>query len=98
MKSPAAPHPDGRVSFTDREREPYPATSHWSKPDLEAAARLLRYVYERQDGARDKGLRAAENVRALHSPAVGGPVIRERLATIRLRRAARPANALNRLA
>lgn len=70
------------------EREPYPATSHWSEPDVEAAAVLLRHVYAHQDEARGRGLRAAEDMSVLHSPEVAGPIIRDRLAKIRRRRAA----------
>lgn len=69
------------------EREPYPATSHWSEPDVEQAAHLLRHVYSHQEEEVSKrGLRGAEDIRARHSPAVAGPIIRERLAEIRSRR------------
>jgi hypothetical protein len=70
------------------EHEPYPASSHWSEPDLEAAARLLRHVYTNQEEARERGLRAAEHIRRSHEPAMSGSVIRDRLAKIRGRRAA----------
>lgn len=69
------------------EREPYPAASHWSEPDVNAAARLLRHVYTHQDEARDKGKRAAEDMRALHAPEIAGPIILDRLTKIRRRRA-----------
>jgi glycosyltransferase involved in cell wall biosynthesis len=73
------------------EREPYPADSHWSDPDAEAAAQLLRYVYLHQEEARSRGLRAAEDIRVRHSPQAAAPIIAERIATIRRRRAtARP--------
>ena len=68
------------------ENAPYPAGSHWSQPDLEAASALLRQVYSHQHEARDKGQRAAEDMRVLHSPRAAAPVIRERLAKIRYRR------------
>lgn len=68
------------------ENAPYPAASHWSQPDLEAATALLRHVYGHQQEALDKGLRAAEEIRAIHSPRAAAPVIRERLAKIRYRR------------
>ena len=68
------------------EHEPYPASSHWSEPDLETAARLLRHVYTNQEEARERGLRAAEHIRRSHEPAVSGSVIRDRLAKIRRRR------------
>ncbi len=68
------------------ENAPYPATSHWSEPDLEAATALLRHVYEHQQEARDKGRQAAEDLRTLHSPRAVASVIRERLEKIRYRR------------
>lgn len=69
------------------EREPYPASSHWAQPNLETAASLLRHVYANQDEAREKGLRAAEDIRNLHGRTVSGGTLRERLAKIRRRRA-----------
>jgi glycosyltransferase involved in cell wall biosynthesis len=69
------------------EREPYPANSHWSEPDLEAAARLLRQVYDHQAEARARGSRAAEDMKRFYSPVEAGAIISERLATIRRRRA-----------
>jgi glycosyltransferase involved in cell wall biosynthesis len=68
------------------ENEPYPATAHWSEPDLDAAARLLRHVYTNQEEARQRGRQAAENLRRQHSAEIAGPVIRDRLARIRRRR------------
>ncbi|MEY2411483.1 MAG: hypothetical protein QOD84_89, partial [Acidobacteriaceae bacterium] len=75
------------------EREPYPADSHWSEPDLEAAVGFLRQVYDNQVEARARGLRAAEDIRRRHSPVKAGAVISERLATIRRRRE-RPARSI----
>jgi glycosyltransferase involved in cell wall biosynthesis len=75
------------------EREPYPADSYWSEPDLNAAATLLRRVYECRDEARARGLRGAQDIQAFHSPAVAGRVIRDRLATIRRRRTSASATA-----
>jgi glycosyltransferase involved in cell wall biosynthesis len=69
------------------DREPYPAESNWSEPDLEAATGLLRYVFEHQEEAAGRGLRAAEDIRLLHSPTMAGGIIRDRLAAIRRRRA-----------
>jgi glycosyltransferase involved in cell wall biosynthesis len=74
------------------ECEPYPASSHWSEPDLETAARLLRHVYTNPAEAREKGLRAANHLRRLHDPTSSGSIIRDRLMKIRRRRAiTRPA-------
>ncbi len=68
------------------EREPYPADSQWSEPNLETAAHLIRHVYTHQEEARDRGLRAMKNICTLHSPEVAGTVIHERLSQIRDRR------------
>ena len=70
------------------DREPYPAGSYWSEPDLEEGARLLRHVYEDREEAGARGVRAAADIRSLHSPRIAGVIIRERIATIRRRRAA----------
>lgn len=69
------------------ECEPYPADSYWSEPDVAAAADLLRYVYEHPEEARARGLRAAQDIKSLHAPAMAGAVIKDRIATIRRRRA-----------
>jgi glycosyltransferase involved in cell wall biosynthesis len=68
------------------EREPYPANSRWSEPDVLAAVGILRHIYETPGEARAKGRRAAEDVRSLHSPAAAGKIISDRLGTIRRRR------------
>ena len=69
------------------DREPYPAESHWSDPDLEEASRLLRHVFEHREEADARGSRAAQNISSLHSPALAGGIIKERLTKIRRRRA-----------
>jgi len=69
------------------EREPYPSHSYWSEPDVAAAAALFRHVYEKPEEARTRGSRGGEDIRLRHSPAVAGGMIRDRLATIRRRRA-----------
>lgn len=68
------------------ENEPYPALAHWSEPDIDSAAQLLRQVYTNQEEARDRGRRAAEDMRESHSPESAGPIIRDRIAKIRRRR------------
>lgn len=75
-------------------REPYPADSHWSEPDLVEAAKLFREVYSHPDEARIRGRRAAEDIRTLHSPEVAGRVLRARIETIRRLRG-RPAPPLS---
>src|SRR3954464_3636289 len=71
------------------EREPYPAQSYWSEPDLTVAARLLRQVYENPAEADARGRRAAEDIRTRHSSAVAGKIVCDRLITIRRRRSDR---------
>jgi glycosyltransferase involved in cell wall biosynthesis len=66
-------------------REPYPAESHWSEPDLVKAAQLLREVYVNPENAHARGRRGAEDIRVLHSPEVAGRILRARLETIRQR-------------
>jgi len=83
-----------RRSEVGPEREPYPATSHWSEPDIETAAQLLRGVYAHQEEARARGLRAAEDIRKHYSPQVAGAQIRDRLATIRRRRSSHPVHSV----
>jgi glycosyltransferase involved in cell wall biosynthesis len=68
------------------EREPYPAGSYWSEPDLSEAARLLRYVYENREEAGARGSRAAEDIRTRYSAVTAGKIVTDRLVTIRRRR------------
>jgi glycosyltransferase involved in cell wall biosynthesis len=71
------------------ESPPYPAASRWAEPNLDEAAAFMRHVYENQGEAQARGRRAAEEIRAFHSPMVAGAAIRERIDAIRrLRRAA----------
>jgi hypothetical protein len=67
-------------------REPYPADSHWSEPDLAEATKLLRHVYTHPQEAQAHGQRAASDMRTFHSPQVAGPLLRARIETIRKRR------------
>ena len=77
------------------EREPYPANSYWSEPDIAAAADLLQRVYSQPDEARERGRRAAEDIRSLRTAALAGKIISERLAVIRRRRGEKgPAHSL----
>jgi glycosyltransferase involved in cell wall biosynthesis len=75
-----------RLCPVGAEREPYPATSQWGDPDTEAAAQILREVYTNREAAELRGQRAAEDIRALHFPALAGGIIHKRFATIRRRR------------
>lgn len=68
--------------------EPYPAGAEWADPDLDAAAELMRHVFEHQDEAAARGLRAREDVLSRHDPARAGAFMRERLEEIRRERPA----------
>jgi glycosyltransferase involved in cell wall biosynthesis len=68
----------------------FPPDDRWSEPDIEDGARLMRYVYEHQDEARNKGARAERDIREQHSPESRAGFLRERLhdiSTNRLERA-----------
>ena len=41
---------------------PYPQSAMWAEPDLEDAARLMRYVHEHPGEAKDVGRRAQHSV------------------------------------
>jgi glycosyltransferase involved in cell wall biosynthesis len=58
---------------------PYPADGQWAEPDIEHAAALMREVYERRDEARDRGKRAAAEVRSSHGPEAAGRAMARRL-------------------
>jgi glycosyltransferase involved in cell wall biosynthesis len=75
-----------RPSRVGQGHEPYPSDSYWSEPDIEEAATLLRHVYQDREEARARGLRAAEDMRILHSPKIAASIIRDRIETIRRRR------------
>ena len=59
--------------------EPYPAGHEWAEPNLEAAAALLRRVYEHREEAAAKGARAEKDMRAHHGPNATAGFLRSRL-------------------
>ena len=61
---------------------PYPADGQWAEPDVDQAAELMRRVFENQDEARERGARAALDIRATHSPEVAGAAMAGRLRVI----------------
>lgn len=66
-------------------REPdgyYPAGTVWAEPDLDAAARALRALFDDRDAARRLGERAAAHVRATLGAGAVGARARARLATL----------------
>lgn len=62
--------------------EPYPAGSRWAEPDVAAAAELMRHVVDEPDEAAEKGRRAAEDIRELHSPERRAALVTERLEAV----------------
>ncbi|HZS94090.1 MAG TPA: glycosyltransferase [Chloroflexota bacterium] len=54
----------------------------WAEPDVETAASLMARVFENRDEARERGVRAAADIRAYCSPVVVGDIIDRRLAEI----------------
>ena len=64
--------------------EPYPADAIWAEPELEAAARAMRRVYEDQDEALRRGRRAVRDVETFHSPAVRARFIVDRIQRVRI--------------
>ncbi len=68
--------------------EPYPAGIEWAEPDVEAAAELMRRVYEQPDEAREKGVRARDEMSALRGFDQTASFVSRRLEDIRRTRAA----------
>jgi hypothetical protein len=75
-----------RPAFVPAGCEPYPAGHRWAEPDLDAAAALMRTVYESRALAEERGRRAAADVRARLSSARTAAFLRERLDDIARRR------------
>jgi glycosyltransferase involved in cell wall biosynthesis len=61
---------------------PYPENAHWAEPDLDAAARAMREVFDDQAAARERGARAAADIAETHSPLAAGRTMRPRLESI----------------
>lgn len=62
--------------------DPYPEGGEWAEPDLEAAAALLRRVYDYPQDARQLGQRARADIERLHSPEARAKFLATRLETI----------------
>jgi len=59
--------------------EPYQADGEWAEPDLDHAARLMRRVFDHPEEARERGARAAADIRRTHSADAAGRVLEARL-------------------
>jgi glycosyltransferase involved in cell wall biosynthesis len=64
---------------------PYPAGGTWAEPDVAAASRLLRHVFENPAEAAARGERAAHDIRAHFSAQSAGRIMRARLERVAAR-------------
>jgi glycosyltransferase involved in cell wall biosynthesis len=71
------PSTEGTVPFGC---EPYPEGARWAEPDLDAAARFMRHVYENPEEAGAVGARAREHVLSHHGLNARVGVLTERFA------------------
>ena len=69
------PYSEGKVP---KGCDPYPEGARWAEPDLEAAARFMRLVYEHPDEAEAVGKRARRHIADHHAPANRISFVRER--------------------
>ena len=65
---------------------PYPQGATWAEPDLDEAARLMRYVREHPNEAREVGRRAQQAVTNRHSMEQRARFVRQRFDDIQRRR------------
>lgn len=63
--------------------EPYPVGSEWAEPDLDEAARLMRYVHEHPTEAAERAERGRSDVLDRMSAERAGAFIAERVANVR---------------
>ncbi len=63
--------------------DPYPTTSRWADPDVEAAAALMRRVFERRDEARRMAERAQRDILRWHTPEAKTRQLVDRLQAVR---------------
>ncbi len=78
-----------RMTEVAKARGAYRPGDPWAEPDLEAAAALMRRVFEEPEAARAVGSRARRDVNAQLSPATTGARMAARLRTIEARAVAR---------
>lgn len=86
VPAPRAPIPAGCL--------PYPEGDWWAEPDLDAAASLMRLVYDNPGLAQDRAARGRADVLDRCSPARTIAFVRERLAEVRQRYEPPPAPAV----
>jgi glycosyltransferase involved in cell wall biosynthesis len=77
------PHNSYLVEWTPTRVGPdceiYPAEGSWAEPDLDHAAALMRWVWQRPEEARAKAERARRDIHRLYAPEVVGRRARARL-------------------
>jgi len=66
--------------------DPYPPEGEWAEPDVVHAATLMRRVFENREFGARLGARAAQDIRATHSPAAAGALMVQRLEQLRVNR------------
>jgi hypothetical protein len=59
--------------------DPYPPEGEWAEPDVHHAARLMRKVFDHPEEARERGRRAARDIRRTHSADAAGSMLEGRL-------------------
>jgi len=59
--------------------DPYPPEGEWAEPDVHHAARLMRQVFDHPEEARERGRRAARDIRRTHSADAAGSMLEGRL-------------------
>lgn len=62
---------------------PYFQGAIWAEPSIQHAIKLLRYVYEHPDEAKEKARRGAATVRLQYSPEKSGALLEQRLSAIK---------------
>jgi glycosyltransferase involved in cell wall biosynthesis len=62
--------------------EPYPQSSVWAEPDVEAAARLMRRVFDDRDEARRRAEQARQDIARYHSAPARAGFVRRRFDAI----------------
>ncbi len=69
-----------RLTTIPRRRGPYSAGEQWADPDVDAAAKLMRYVYDHPDEARTVGQTARVALRTHHTMQRTAAFVAQRLA------------------
>jgi glycosyltransferase involved in cell wall biosynthesis len=75
-----------RMTRVGPDAEPYDPEWFWAEPDVDHAAKLMRWVYQNQEEARNRGARAREDLLWKRSVEQAAAFVRERLEEIRRER------------